>query len=237
MMSADEKKDGQVTIFDLLSEMKEKPEEAGRQSKRPSKSGSGSKWTTKNGYEPFEVVSAIQKMIRRGKEVDAMFWAMELEETNPGWLWKRLMIIAVEDIGLADPDVVLLVKNLWDTYDKVKNMGKGRQPEGNILGMAILSMCRARKNREADDFAYMMYLRRKDGMRLDMPDVALDQHTRRGKEMGRGDEYWFKEANRLSNRVEIEGNPYEKWIKEFYRKQGVQTEYPHGGSYEEDSEE
>ena len=74
MVSADEKKDGQVTIFDLLSEMKEKPEEAGRQSKRPSKSGSDSKWTTKNGYEPFEVVSAIQKMIRRGKELSYRDW-------------------------------------------------------------------------------------------------------------------------------------------------------------------
>ena len=205
MMSADEKKDGQVTIFDLLSEMKEKPEEAGRQSKRPSKSGSSSKWTTKNGYEPFEVVSAIQKMIRRGKEVDAMFWAMELEATNPGWLWKRLMIIAVEDIGLADPDVVLLVKNLWDTYDKVKNMGKGRQPEGNILGMAILSMCRARKNREADDFAYMMYLRRKDGMRLDMPDVAIDQHTRRGKEMGRGTNTGSKKRTDCRTELNLKG--------------------------------
>ena len=235
-MRDNESKEEQVTIFDLLSSLKDKPEEEGKQSKRPSKSGSDSSWVTKNGYEPFEVVSAIQKMIRRGKEVEAMYWAMELETMNPSWLWKRLMIIAVEDIGLADPDVVLLVKNLWDVYDKIKAMGKGRQPEGNILGMAILSMCRARKNREADDLAYMMYLRRKDGMLLDMPDVALDQHTRRGREMGRGDEFWFKEANRLSNRVELEGNPYEKWMKEYYRKRGVQAEYGHGGSYEEGSQ-
>jgi len=238
-MGADEEKVVQLTIFDLLESMKEKPEEEGRQSKRPSKSGSESKWVTKNGYEPFEVVSALQKMIRRGKEVEAMYWAMELETTNPSWLWKRLMIIAIEDIGLADPDVVVLVKNLWDVYDKIKSMGKGRQPEGNILGLAILSMCRANKNREADDFGYMMYLRRKDGMRLEIPDVAIDQHTRRGKEMGRGDEFWFKEANRLKNRVVIEGNPYEKWMKEYYKKQGVQTEYPHGGEYfdEEDEKE
>ena len=73
-------------------------------------------------------------------------------------------------------------------------------------------MCRARKNREADDFAYMMYLRRKDGMRLDMPDVALDQHTRRGKEMGRG-RILVQRRNRLSNRVEIEGNPYENGLR------------------------
>ncbi len=47
---------------------------------------------TKNGYDFFEVASAFQKSIRRGMEKEAMYWAIELYESNyqntsgNGWL-------------------------------------------------------------------------------------------------------------------------------------------------------
>jgi replication-associated recombination protein RarA len=46
----------------------------------------------------------MQKCIRRGLERDALFWATELDRSNFGeYVWKRLRIIASEDIGIADP--------------------------------------------------------------------------------------------------------------------------------------
>jgi len=253
MMSNDGK---QVTIYDLLKELRTTPdvfdepkESAPRQPRRSTQSGgseskgtstSGSSssdgsWKTINGYEPFEVVSALQKMIRRGKEFEAVYWAMELEASgNWSWLWKRLMIIAVEDIGLADPQTVILVKNLWDTYVKIREMGKGRPPEGNILVMAVLALCKAKKNREADDLAFVMGQLRKEGLRLPMPDVAIDEHTRRGKAMGRDDNFWFQEASRLKGKVVIDGNPWGEAFKDYFRNKGVKVDYPHDGYYDED---
>ena len=37
---------------------------------------------TKHGYDFYEVLSALQKEIRRGNEYEAMFWAVELESFN-----------------------------------------------------------------------------------------------------------------------------------------------------------
>ncbi len=168
---------------------------------------------TKGGYDGYEVISALQKMIRRGKEAEAMFWAFEAETLNPNWLWKRLMIISTEDVGIADPSIPTLIKTLWDTYDKMKQMANGKTPESHILGMAVLSLCRANKNHEA------MYLpmtinwwRKYLDWKIEIPDVALDIHTRRGKKMGRGRNHWYSEGFRVNNKQEFD---YNKWETAF----------------------
>ena len=57
---------------------------------------------TVNGYDPSEVVSALQKCIRRAEIDDALFWAAELERSGMGWvLWRSLRIITAEDVGPA----------------------------------------------------------------------------------------------------------------------------------------
>ena len=55
-------------------------------------------------------MSAVQKCIRRGNEMEAMYWAVEMFESGfDEWLWKRLRIIASEDVGLAEEHVVCTV--------------------------------------------------------------------------------------------------------------------------------
>ena len=67
------------------------------------------KWS-KNGYPIDEVVSALQKSIRRGMEFEAGFWALELIDSGYWrYLMDRLQTIAAEDIGLANPNAVLMV--------------------------------------------------------------------------------------------------------------------------------
>jgi hypothetical protein len=54
----------------------------------------------------------MQKCIRRGFEEEAQFWATELDLAGYGaYVWKRLRIIASEDIGLADPSLCVQVRN------------------------------------------------------------------------------------------------------------------------------
>jgi replication-associated recombination protein RarA len=165
--------------------------------------------TTANDYNLLEAVSALQKEIRRGKEEEAMFWALEVETKFFDFLWVRLVVIANEDIGLADPKVIPLVETLRNQYDFLKK--KKKEAEARLpLANAIIAMCRAKKTRLADDFQTVMVLRRDhSGLMLDVPDYALDKHTNRGRSMGRGVKHWREEGVRLSN--EVKGmNPYEE---------------------------
>jgi len=67
---------------------------------------------TPRGYDFYELLSALQKDIRRGNEYEAMFWAVELETFNPRMLWNRLTVIASEDIGPANPVMSLVIETL-----------------------------------------------------------------------------------------------------------------------------
>ena len=65
----------------------------------------------------LKVASAMQKCIRRGLERDALFWATELDRSNFGeYVFKRLRIIASEDIGPADTLTALLVRTLYENW-------------------------------------------------------------------------------------------------------------------------
>lgn len=81
------------------------------------------KMKTKNGYNLDEVVSALQKSIRRGLEEDAMYWALEMVDSGYiRYMWRRLLVIASEDIGPADPQTVILISSLYVAYEAVSHI-------------------------------------------------------------------------------------------------------------------
>ncbi len=178
--------------------------------------------TTRGGYELGEVVSSLQKCIRRGIEEEAMYWALEMADSGFGqYLWRRLMIIAAEDIGLADPQAMILTTSGWlATKESTRSFSKAPGMEPEFLGMVILYLCRAPKNREGDDFLWYVGERRKKGWCLEIPDYALDEHTARGRQMGRGVDFWLNAASHLENAVEVEGNKYCKKVRELFDLQG-----------------
>ena len=159
------------------------------------------KLTTENGYDLFEVASALQKTIRRGLEEEAMFWALELEGRYGAFLWKRLAVIASEDVGPADSSIAVLIHALYDHYREAAK-GSTRPQERIILAHAVLVLCRAPKSRIADNLACVVsHQRDSEGLRREIPDVALDQHTRRGQRRGRGLEHWATEGCQLAHEV------------------------------------
>jgi replication-associated recombination protein RarA len=81
-----------------------------------------------------------------------------------------------------------------------------------FLGPVILYLCRSPKSREGDDFTWYIMERRKRQWHLEIPDVALDYHTERGRKMGRGQTHWFEEASKLENAVG--GNKYAELVKD-----------------------
>lgn len=169
---------------------------------------------TKNGYLLGEVTSALQKSIRRGLEEEAMYWALEMLESGyRDYLWRRLIIITSEDIGIADPFAAILVGQLWENAQVA--LGKAKKDELNDqvepLQEAILYMCRTHKTRYGDDFMNYVMKRRSDGWKPEIPDVALDMHTKRGREMGRGAMFFCKEGCKVSPEAKMEGPDY--WAK------------------------
>jgi replication-associated recombination protein RarA len=157
---------------------------------------------TPGGYNRSEVTSALQKAIRRGEEEQALYWAQELFDAGSGdYLWKRLLIITSEDIGLAWPEGPAVIRALYQNYLDGMRRAKAN---GTIFGSgvplftthAVLLLCRSPKSRIVD---HAVLVTRRSGLRYDIPDEALDRHTRRGKMMGRGVEHFFEEATKLDN--------------------------------------
>ena len=71
---------------------------------------------TRNGYAGDEVISALQKSIRRANEEDACKFAYELYITSPEMeekMWRRLLTISVEYIGMGNPMAAVVVNNLF----------------------------------------------------------------------------------------------------------------------------
>ena len=71
--------------------------------------------TTRNGIGGDEIISMLQKSIRRGLEHNALAAAYEMYITSPQFedkLWRRLMAISVEDIGFGCVEAPNLIYTL-----------------------------------------------------------------------------------------------------------------------------
>ena len=168
---------------------------------------------TKNGYPLDEVASALQKCIRRGWEDQALFWALELAEGFDEYLWKRLMVIASEDIGIADNFAAVLVQSLYQSAQVVGSKPKKNELKDYLqISHAVLYMCRTQKTRYVDLLGCYVIERRRQGWRPEVPEVAVDCHTARGRGMGKSGIDFCREGSALSNEVEITGPKYKALV-------------------------
>ena len=72
---------------------------------------------TRKGYDFFEVISALQKAIRRCEEENAVYWALELYKSGfSKALWSRLLVITSEDVGLAEHGIEQSINALHSNY-------------------------------------------------------------------------------------------------------------------------
>ena len=154
---------------------------------------------TKHGYDFFEVASAFQKAIRRCDENQAMFWAVELYESNYAkYAWKRMLVMSCEDVGLGEPEVNTIVWNLKQTYDYFVSLKEKHKPEKLPFTQAVLTLVNCHKSRYVD-IAISIYWEMNESERLRIPDYAYDMHTKRGKMMGRGLDHFYEVAGHIEN--------------------------------------
>ena len=161
---------------------------------------------TKKGYDFFECSSALQKCIRRGMEEEAMYWAVELYDSNFGeYIWKRLRIMSSEDVGLAEPNMPANIWALYRSYqEQAKKKEDNNEPQRLFLTHAVLLLCRCRKSRMID-WTLIWHWLRHPFTRMEIPDFALDKHNARGRKLGRSWAHFFEEGTLLTNHQPVAG--------------------------------
>jgi replication-associated recombination protein RarA len=175
---------------------------------------------TKRRYPFDEVASAFIKTLRRGLESEAAWWAWELLDSGMGnYVFKRLATLAVEDVGMSNPNLIVQVNALWQAWLQIKKSAQG-EPDRDLVAMGVLLCCRSSKGHEVDDLKNCLWYRLQldPDYRPEIPDYALDCHTQRGRKMGRGDQHWYEEARKLDREVQTGDGRYAAEVKELMER-------------------
>src|SRR5437899_159458 len=143
----------------------------------------------KKTYPFGEVASALQKEIRKGDVRQAVFWGLLLYEVAPFYCWKRVLVTAAEDVGLAALEVVDRVANLALAWRIARE--RSWFVTGHHLVMAIVLLCRAPKSTEVEDLQTLTLERIRSGERPPIPEYARDAHTQSGKAAGKTWADWY----------------------------------------------
>jgi hypothetical protein len=154
--------------------------------------------TSRHGHDWNECTSSMQKAVRRGLEEDAVYFASELyAHGHEKYVWKRILIMVSEDIGLAEPWLPAQIHALHQNWIHLKREDKGGGAKLPMIH-AILLLARARKSRLVDHAP--VYTVGPLVERREVLDVAKDKHTLSGKRMGRGWDHFWEEGTLLAQR-------------------------------------
>jgi len=173
---------------------------------------------TRNGLCADEVISGLQKAIRRGMTEKACQYAYELYISGVIFLekvWSRLMTISVEDIGFGNLSAAGQIHTLNEMR---KNYAYNDVDQPMFFVHAIRILCASEKDRSSDYLKNIIIKKAAMGRLPEMMDVAIDKHTKRGKEMGRDSFQFFYEGAKVIPQAKVDNNyreEYEKVLKEF----------------------
>lgn len=100
----------------------------------------------KSGDAHYNLISALHKSVRGSDPDAALYWFARMLEggEDPRFLARRLTRMAVEDIGLADPQAQAVCLQSWETYERLGS------PEGELaLAQAVTYLALAPKSNAA----------------------------------------------------------------------------------------
>jgi putative ATPase len=142
----------------------------------------------KSGDAHYNLISALHKSVRGSDPDAALYWfaRMLTGGEDPRFLARRITRMAVEDIGLADPQAQGICLQAWETYERLGS------PEGELaLAQAVTYLALAPKS----NAAYVAYKAAMDAARQTgsepPPRHILNAPTRLMKEQGFGAGYAY----------------------------------------------
>jgi len=172
-------------------------------------------WTharTCHDFAADEVISALQKEIRRGNLDNAALLAWEMLNTSEELeevLWSRLQVISIEDVGFGNVQAPLLVETLYQMHLRLP------RPRGDRYLFAIHAvrfLCQSLKDRSSDELLNWLNRAVEQGLRPEIPDYALDIHTRRGQQLGRGMQHFLQEGAQVAPRLTEDDSPWRQQL-------------------------
>ena len=140
----------------------------------------------KSGDEHYNLISALHKSVRGSDPDAALYWFARMLEggEDPRFLARRITRMAVEDIGLADPQAQDVCLQSWQTYERLGS------PEGELaLAQAVVYLALAPKS----NAVYVAYKAARTAARdtgsLMPPKHILNAPTKMMKDQGYGSGY------------------------------------------------
>ncbi|MBP6901399.1 MAG: replication-associated recombination protein A [Burkholderiaceae bacterium] len=142
----------------------------------------------KGGDHFYDQISALHKSVRGSSPDGALYWLCRMLDggADARYLARRIVRMAWEDIGLADPRALQIANDAATTYERLGS------PEGELaLGQAVIYLAMAAKS----NAGYMAYNQarafvKQDGSR-EVPVHLRNAPTRLMKELGYGHDYRY----------------------------------------------
>ena len=177
----------------------------------------------KDGELHYDIISAFIKSIRGSDPDGALYWLARMIEggEDPAFIARRLLISASEDIGLANPNALLMANTCFDT---VKKIG---WPEGRItLAQTTVYLAVSPKSSSAyEAIDNAIALVRETG-NLPIPLHLRNAPTKLMKQLGYGANYKYAHSY-PNNFVEQEYLPEEIADKRIWHPQNNSAEARH----------
>lgn len=136
----------------------------------------------------FNLISALHKSVRGSDPNAALYWLSRMLEggEDPEFLARRIVRMAVEDIGLADLHALGHALDAWRAFDQLGS------PEGELaLAQAVIYLALSPKSNSVYTAYKMARESAKNSAHLPPPKTILNAPTRLMKEMGYGKGYQY----------------------------------------------
>lgn len=176
----------------------------------------GSKMATfdKGGDHFYDLISAFHKSVRGSCGDAALYWYSRILAGggDPLYVARRLLAIATEDVGNADPRAMQVALNAWDIYHRI-----GAAEGERAIAQATLYMAAAPKS----NAVYTAFSQaRSDAINLPSYDVPLyltNAPTELMKQQGRGAEYRYAHDEPNAYAAGEEYFPAEMGRRQYYQ--------------------
>ncbi|MDR0456679.1 MAG: AAA family ATPase [Treponema sp.] len=144
----------------------------------------------RDGDYHFDTISAFIKSVRGSDPDAALYWLAKMVRAgeDPSFIFRRMIILASEDVGLADPHALAVVISCAEAFDRIGF------PEGNFpLAHACLYLATAPKSNTA--LTFFDALKEVDREDAEVPNHLRDS-SRDAEGFGHGEGYIYPHAYR-----------------------------------------
>jgi putative ATPase len=134
----------------------------------------------------YNLISALHKSLRGSDTDAALYWLARMLAggEDPQYIARRLLRVAVEDIGLADPQALVQALSAWDAYDRLGS------PEGELaIAQCVIYLGTAPKSNAAYEALSGANEAARNTGSLMPPKHILNAPTRLMKDLGYGKGY------------------------------------------------